>query len=86
MPGLEQSGPLRTMGLHSSPTGQLFLTDVCVGRDQLSGEGASEAGRSATKETFSMERTGVTAMALGIMQQCLELSVDYASGSSSSSS
>ena len=28
MPGLEQSKPLRKMGLHSSPTGMLFLDDV----------------------------------------------------------
>src|SRR5215211_4819024 len=38
MPGFEQSRPLRKMGLHSSPTGQLFLTDVRVGRDRLLGE------------------------------------------------
>src|SRR6478736_5565667 len=38
MPGLEQSKPLRKMGLHSSPTGMLFLDDVRVGRDRLIGE------------------------------------------------
>ncbi len=38
MPGLEQSKPLRKMGLHSSPTGELFLDDVRVGRDRLLGE------------------------------------------------
>ena len=37
-PGLEQSKPFRKMGLHSSPTGELFLTDVRVGRDHLLGE------------------------------------------------
>ena len=37
-PGLEQSKPLRKMGLHSSPTGELFLTDVRVGREHLLGE------------------------------------------------
>jgi alkylation response protein AidB-like acyl-CoA dehydrogenase len=80
MPGLEQSKPLRKMGLHSSPTGQLFLTDVRVGKDRLIGEteDAPSGGRSAAKETFSMERSGVAAMALGIIEQCLELSVDYA--------
>jgi alkylation response protein AidB-like acyl-CoA dehydrogenase len=35
MPGLEQSKPLRKMGIHSSPTGQLFLNDVRVGFDRL---------------------------------------------------
>jgi acyl-CoA dehydrogenase len=80
MPGLEQSKPLRKMGMHSSPTGQLFLTDVRVGRDRLLGETEEVpgGGRESAKETFSMERTGVAAMALGIVDRCLELSVDYA--------
>ena len=80
MPGLEQSKPLRKMGLHSSPTGQLFLTDVRAGKDRLIGETEEvpAGGRSAAKETFSMERSGVAAMALGIIEQCLDLSVEYA--------
>jgi acyl-CoA dehydrogenase len=80
MPGLEQSPPLKKMGLHSSPTGELFLSDVRVGRDRLIGEteDSPAGGRDAAKETFSMERSGVAAMALGIISQCLELSVAYA--------
>jgi acyl-CoA dehydrogenase len=80
MPGLEQSPPLRKMGLHSSPTGELFLTDVRVGRDRLLGEteDASSGGREGAKATFSIERSGVAAMALGIIEQCLELCVAYA--------
>ncbi|HUF33412.1 MAG TPA: acyl-CoA dehydrogenase family protein [Acidimicrobiales bacterium] len=78
MPGFEQSKPLRKMGMHSSPTGELFLTDVRVGRDRLIGETEDQPARSAAKDTFSMERTGVAAMALGIVEQCLELSVQYA--------
>ncbi len=80
MPGLEQTPPLRKMGLHSSPTGQLFLSDVRVGRDRLLGETEDVAGggREGAKATFSMERSGVAAMALGIIEQCLELCVAYA--------
>ena len=80
MAGLEQSKPLRKMGMHSSPTGELFLTDVRVGRDRLIGEteDVEAGGRSAAKDTFSMERSGVCAMALGIVEKCLELSVQYA--------
>ena len=37
MPGLTQSKPLRKMGLHGSPTGELFLDDVSVGKDRLLG-------------------------------------------------
>jgi len=82
MPGLEQSKPLRKMGIHSSPTGQLFLTDVRVGHDRLLGESldgyGGKSGKDASKATFSMERAGVAAMALGIVDRCLELSLQYA--------
>jgi alkylation response protein AidB-like acyl-CoA dehydrogenase len=79
-PGLEQSKPLRKMGMHSSPTGELFLNDVRVGRDRLIGETEEvpSGGREGAKDTFSMERSGVAAMSLGIIEQCLELSIDYA--------
>ncbi len=79
MPGLVQSKPLRKMGLHGSPTGELFLEDVRVGRDRLLGESEqSTRGREGAKETFTAERTGVAAMALGIVEQCLKLCVEYA--------
>jgi len=80
MPGLEQTKPLRKMGMHSSPTGELFLSDVRVGRDRLIGEteDVPSGGRAGAKDTFSIERSGVAAMALGIICQCLELSVEYA--------
>jgi acyl-CoA dehydrogenase len=95
MPGFEQSPPLRKMGLHSSPTGQLFLSDVEVGLDRLIGgaatlgEGAaSEAApaggsdtrrsREAARAAFASERASIAAMALGMIEQCLEVAVDYA--------
>ena len=51
-------------------------------RNRLLGEseqafGGSQ-GREASKATFVMERSGVAAMALGIIERCLELSVKYA--------
>jgi len=80
MPGLTQSPPFRKMGMHSSPTGELFLDDVRVGPDRLIGEteDVPSGGRTAAKATFQMERSGVAAMALGIISQCLELCVAYA--------
>ncbi|MBS1105388.1 MAG: acyl-CoA dehydrogenase [Deltaproteobacteria bacterium] len=81
MPGLVQSKPMRKMGLHSSPTGELFLTDVQVGADRLLGESEEKAaagGRAGAKATFQTERAGVAAMALGIIERCLELSLAYA--------
>ncbi len=80
LPGFEQSKPLRKMGLHSSPTGELFLHDVRVGSDRLLGgrEGDRGGGRESAKDSFVVERSGVAAMALGIVERCLELCVDYA--------
>jgi alkylation response protein AidB-like acyl-CoA dehydrogenase len=79
-PGLEQSKPLRKMGMHSSPTGELFLDDVRVGIDRLIGESedVAKGGREGAKATFMQERSGVAAMALGIIEECLALSVQYA--------
>jgi acyl-CoA dehydrogenase len=81
MPGLEQSKPFRKMGLHSSPTGELFLTDVRVGRDHLLGETEDESagsGRESAKGNFVTERAGLAAMSLGLIEECLKLSVEYA--------
>ena len=78
MDGLTQSKPMRKMGLHSSPTGELFLQDVRVGTDRLLGETEHSPARSGAKDSFSLERTGVAAMALGIVERCLELSLAYA--------
>ncbi|HEY6557143.1 MAG TPA: acyl-CoA dehydrogenase family protein [Polyangiaceae bacterium] len=78
MPGLEQSKALRKMGLHSSPTGELFLENVRASRDRLLGETEDAEYRAGAKDTFTAERTGVAAMALGIVEQCLRLSVEYA--------
>ncbi|HEV7932470.1 MAG TPA: acyl-CoA dehydrogenase family protein [Actinomadura sp.] len=77
MPGLEQSKPLRKMGLHSSPTGELFLNDVRAGADRLLA-GGSGGGRESARQNFVAERAGVAAMALGVIEECLKLSVQYA--------
>jgi len=77
-PGLTQSKALRKMGLHSSPTGELFLEDVHVGPERLIGETEDVPARAGAKQTFSQERTGVAPMALGIVEQCLALCVNYA--------
>jgi alkylation response protein AidB-like acyl-CoA dehydrogenase len=81
MPGLTQTRPMRKMGLHSSPTGELFVQDVAVGLDRLLGESEQEAaaaGRTGARASFQTERSGVAAMALGIIERCLELSLGYA--------
>ncbi len=78
MEGLVQSKPLRKMGIHSSPTGEVFLQDVKVGTDRLLGGSEDKQSRSGAKETFTQERSGVCAMALGIVERCMDLSLEYA--------
>jgi alkylation response protein AidB-like acyl-CoA dehydrogenase len=91
-PGLEQSKPLQKMGMHSSPTGELFLQDVRVPVEQFLGgpaaleralkprsQGKKDGGGSRqAKGAFASERASIAATALGIIERCLELSVDYA--------
>ena len=81
MEGFAQSKPFRKMGIHSSRTGELFFDNVRLGRDRLLGETEdNEAGdgRASARSNFSAERIGVAAMALGVIEECLRLCVDYA--------
>jgi alkylation response protein AidB-like acyl-CoA dehydrogenase len=81
MDGFVQSKPFRKMGIHSSRTGELFFNNVRLGRDRLLGESednASGDGRESARSNFSAERIGVASMALGVIEECLRLCVDYA--------
>jgi alkylation response protein AidB-like acyl-CoA dehydrogenase len=81
MDGFVQSKPFRKMGIHSSRTGELFFSNVRLGRDRLLGETEDNAagdGRESARSSFSTERIGVAAMALGVIEECLHLCVDYA--------
>jgi alkylation response protein AidB-like acyl-CoA dehydrogenase len=80
MEGFVQSKPFRKMGIHSSRTGELFFSNVRLGKDRLLGETEDAAGdgRASARSNFSAERIGVAAMALGVIEECLRLSVDYA--------
>lgn len=81
MDGFVQSKPFRKMGIHSSRTGELFFDNVRLGRDRLLGETEHNDkgdGRDSARSNFSAERIGVAAMALGVIEECLRLCVDYA--------
>lgn len=78
MPGLTQSAPFKKMGIGASPTGELFLSDVQAGADRLLGGSEDAYGRGGAKATFSTERAGVAAMALGMVERAQELCVEYA--------
>ena len=80
MEGLTQSAPFKKMGLHSSPTGELFFDDIRLGRDRLLGgseDGRGGDGRESARSSFTAERIGVATMALGIIEECHRLCVDY---------
>jgi alkylation response protein AidB-like acyl-CoA dehydrogenase len=76
--GLSTGTPFKKMGMHTSPTGEVFLDDVFVPADQLLGGTDSENARSAAKSSLKGERFGMTPMCLGIVDRCLEESVHYA--------
>ncbi|MCW2556109.1 MAG: acyl-CoA dehydrogenase [Mycobacterium sp.] len=81
MEGFVQSKPFHKMGIHSSRTGELFFDNVRLGRDRLLGETEDNKagdGRDSARSNFASERIGVVAMSLGVIEECLRLSVDYA--------
>ncbi|AOW91688.1 acyl-CoA dehydrogenase [Rhodococcus sp. WMMA185] len=81
MEGFTQGAPFKKMGMNSSPTGELFFDNVRITRDRLLGEtedGGSSDGKSSAKENFAAERIGIATMALGIINECHRLCIDYA--------
>ncbi|MET7768563.1 acyl-CoA dehydrogenase family protein [Nocardia sp. NPDC005366] len=81
MAGLTQGKPFKKMGLHSSPTGELFFDNVRLGRDRLLGETEEHSGgdgRESARSSFTAERIGVGFMALGIINECHRLCLEYA--------
>jgi alkylation response protein AidB-like acyl-CoA dehydrogenase len=79
-PGLETGPPLRKMGMHDSPTGEVFLQDCRVPRENLLGSLESPQGPrgGAALETVNLERAVMPAQCLGIIERCVEESVRYA--------
>jgi alkylation response protein AidB-like acyl-CoA dehydrogenase len=80
MPGLTQGKPFKKMGMMSSPTGELFFDNVRLTPDRLLGENqqAGGDGRDSARDNFAAERIGIAMMALGIINECHRLCVDYA--------
>jgi alkylation response protein AidB-like acyl-CoA dehydrogenase len=81
MEGLTQGKPFKKMGMMSSPTGELFFDNVRLTPDRLLGESEQHDGgdgRESARANFSAERVGIAMMALGIINECHSLCVDYA--------
>ena len=82
MEGLTQGPAFKKMGMMSSPTGELFFDNVRLSKDRLLGEtedtGSDKRGGDSAKAGFTAERIGIAALSLGIINECLRLSLDYA--------
>jgi alkylation response protein AidB-like acyl-CoA dehydrogenase len=78
MPGVATGPAFKKMGMHASPTGEVFLDDVLVPADQLLGGDDGQTSRAAARSSLKNERFGMTPMALGIVDRCLEESTRYA--------
>ncbi|MEO8797827.1 MAG: acyl-CoA dehydrogenase family protein, partial [Polyangiaceae bacterium] len=76
--GVATSKPFKKMGMHASPTGEVFLDDVFVPHDRLLGGDRTENARSSAKSSLNQERFGMTPMLLGMVDRCLEESIKYA--------
>jgi len=77
--GLTTGKPMRKMGMHSSPTGEVFLADCVVPADRLLGLQEKDViGRASGRDVFHSERTGMAPMCVGIIERCLEIATDYA--------
>ena len=76
--GLSTGPAMKKMGMHTSPTGEVFLDDVFAPDGRLVGGEGSENTRAAAKSSLKSERFGMTPMCLGIVDRCLDESVRYA--------
>lgn len=76
MPGVSVSRSLDKMGMRGSPTGELAFQDVEIGADRLLGE--ENHGIEILMGGLNVERAVLTAIPVGILETCLERSLDYA--------
>jgi alkylation response protein AidB-like acyl-CoA dehydrogenase len=76
--GVSSGPPMKKMGMHASPTGEIFLGDVFVPTERLLGGEKTENARTSAKRSLNQERSGMTPMLLGMVERCLEESIRYA--------
>jgi acyl-CoA dehydrogenase len=77
MPGFTQGKPFKKMGMRDSPTCELFFDDVRVPASHLLGGSESAGGRKDVKSSLGNERSGIPAMAWGIIERCYEQTKAY---------
>jgi isovaleryl-CoA dehydrogenase len=74
--GFSVSRSLDKMGMRGSPTGELVFRDCEVEEDRIVGK--LNEGVAIMMRGLNVERAILTAIPLGIMAECLELSLKYA--------
>ena len=78
MDGFTVGKPFKKMGMRDSPTSEIFFADVRLDRAHLlGGRERGRAGRADTKDSLQNERSGIPAMAWGIIERCYDQSVAY---------
>lgn len=79
-PGLETGPAMKKMGMHDSPTGEIFLDQCRVPRDAVIGSLTQPKGPRGGEAlaTLNQERTAMPAMCLGIIERCVEGAAEHA--------
>ncbi len=78
MPGFSTGKPFKKMGMRDSPTCELFFEDVRVpAAHLLGGREKGAGGRRDVKESLGNERSGIPAMAWGILERCYDQTRKY---------
>ena len=78
MPGVTVGPAFKKMGMRDSPTSEVFFDDVRLGIEHLlGGKEKGPGGRLDTKDSLGNERSGVPAMAWGIIERCYDMSLSY---------
>jgi acyl-CoA dehydrogenase len=77
MPGFTNGKPFKKMGMRDSPTCELFFEDVRLTKEHLLGGSEGATGRGAVKDSLGNERSGIPAMAWGIIEECYERTKTY---------
>lgn len=75
-PGFSQASPYRKIGWHASDTRELSFADCRVPAANLLGE--QGAGHRQFLQVLDSGRVGIAAMAVGLAQGCLDMSLLYA--------
>ncbi|WP_394837708.1 acyl-CoA dehydrogenase family protein [Pendulispora rubella] len=76
--GLTTGPPMKKMGMHASPTGEIFLDDVFVPAERVIGRDDTSDARQAARSSLQQERFAMIPMLFGIVDRCLEECVRFA--------